>query len=320
MAFVPLFEKYMGKIREVTIGSGDTEITVGGESTLSFHLFEGEMPHKPLIAMEVYDVVPEGWPEVALEPFKDVIDDPAAWARKCQDQYRADLICLQLLGTDPTGKNRSSDEAAQTVRSILDAISIPLIIYGSGNVEKDMEVLKKVAQAAHGKRVVLGPAQEDNYKSITAAALGFDHVVSGQTPIDVNMAKQLNILITNLGMDSERVIMDPSTGALGYGLEYTYSVMERDKLAALQQNDAMMQMPLICNLGREAWRAKEAKTTEEDEPSWGDAKKRGILWEALTAISLALAGANILIMRHPEAVNLVRKAIDLLAEGKWCKV
>ncbi|MDI6689593.1 MAG: CO dehydrogenase/acetyl-CoA synthase subunit delta [Actinomycetota bacterium] len=316
MAFVPPFEKYMGKIREVTIGSGNSQITVGGENTLPFYLFEGEMSHKPVIAIEVYDVVPEEWSEVALEPFKDVINDPPAWAKKCQDQYQADLICLQLLGTDPTGKNRSPDEAAETVKSVLEAISIPLIVYGSGNVEKDMEVLKKVAQVAHGERIVLGPAQEDNYKSITAAALGFDHVVSGQTPIDVNMAKQLNILITNLGIDAQRVIMDPSTGALGYGLEYTYSVMERDKLAALQQNDAMMQMPLVCNLGREAWRAKEARATEEDEPSWGDVKKRGILWEALTAISLGLAGANILIMRHPEAVKLVRRVIDLLIEGE----
>jgi len=313
MAFQQPIEKYTGRIREVTIGKGKTA-TVGGESTLPFYLFEGEMPHPPLIAMEVQDAPPEGWSVALEEHFRDVFDSPVKWARKCQDEFKADLICLQLVSTDPSGKDTSPEDAGKTVKEVLAAISIPLIVYGSGNVEKDAEVLKKVAEVAEGSNIVVGPVQEDNYKPITASALGFKHIAAGQTPIDVNMAKQLNILMTNLGLDASKILVDPTTGALGYGLEYAYSVMERDRLAALQQNDTVMQMPIICNLGKEVWKAKEAKTSEKEEPTWGDATKRGILWEVLTATALLIAGADILIMRHPEAVKIVREVVKRLME------
>lgn len=313
MAYRAPVEKYSGKIREVTLGKKNT-VTVGGESILPFHLFEGEMPHRPLIAMEIYDTKPENWPPAMVKPFADVMDSPADWAKKCESEYKADIICLQLASTDPNSKDASPEEAVEIVKSVLKAISVPLIVYGSGNVEKDVLVLKKVAEATEGSSTVIGPVKEDNYKSITAAAIGFKQLVAGETPIDVNMAKQLNILMTNLGLEADRILIDPSTGALGYGLDYTYSVIERDRLAALQQNDNMMQMPIICNLGKEAWKAKEAKVSEKEEPSWGDAEKRGILWEAITAISLLMAGADILIMRHPEAVRLVRNTIDKLMQ------
>ncbi len=223
---------------------------------------------------------------------------------------------MQLAGTDPNGENRSSEDAVATVKAISDAVSIPLVVYGSGNVEKDAEVLKKVGGAATSESMIIGPAVEENYKPTTAAAMGYNHVVAGNTPIDVNMAKQLNILMTQLGLDAQKIIIDPTTGALGYGLEYSYSVMERLKLAALQQDDKMTQMPMISNLGKEAWRAKEAKIGQDEEPTWGDAKKRGILWEAITAVSLLISGANILIMRHPEAVKLVRKTLEKLEPGQ----
>ncbi len=309
MGFQPPVEQYSGKIKQVALSEGAGAVTVGGENTLPFYTFEGEMPNRPLIAMEVYDTTPEGWPPALEEALSDVWDDPVKWAKKCQDEYQADAICLQLLGTDPNGLDRSADEASQTVQAVLGAIKVPLIVYGSGNVEKDSEVLKKVGEASEGKAITLGPAVDENYKSVAATAMGFNHTVAGQTPIDVNMAKQLNILMTNLGLQAERILMDPSTGALGYGLEYTYSVIERDKLAALQQNDVMMQMPVICNLGKEVWKTKEAKIGPEDEPSWGDPAKRGILWETLTAVSLLMAGADILIVRHPESAKLVRQTI-----------
>lgn len=310
MAFQAPVDTYQGKVREVTVGKEGNQVVVGGETTLPFYFFEGEMPRRPVIAMEVYDVAPNNWPSAVLKPFKDVLNDPVAWAKKCQDEYGADMICLRLVSTDPNGENRDPANAAEIVKTILGAISIPLCVYGSGNAEKDGEVLKKVAEIAEGNRIILGPSQEDNYKPITAAAIGYKHNVSGLSPIDVNMAKQLNILMTQLGLDADKLVMDPSGAALGYGLEYVYSIIERLRLAALQQNDGMTQMPTLCDFGREVWKAKEAKT--EDEPSWGDTEKRGILWEFMTAASMLVAGGDILVMRHPEAVKLTKKLIDEL--------
>jgi CO dehydrogenase/acetyl-CoA synthase delta subunit len=310
MGFVEPKESYSGQISEVKLGDG--EVKVGGETTLPFYLFEGEMPNRPLLAMEVYDKEPVDWAETFGEIFADVWHDPVKWALKCEQEYKAEAICLQLVSTDPNAENTSAEEAAAISRAVIEAVKVPLIIYGSGNAEKDAEVLKKVAEATQEKSLVLAPAVEENYKSVGAAALGFNQIVAAQTPVDVNMAKQLNILLTNLGLPANRILIDPSTGALGYGLEYTYSVMERDRLAALQQNDTMMQMPIICNLGKEVWRLKEAKASLEDEPSWGEPAKRGVLWEAITAISLLVAGADILIMRHPQSIRLVKEVIDEL--------
>ena len=306
-------ETYKGKIREVTLGWGDKAIKIGGQTSMPFYTFEGEMPNPPKIAMEVYDEASD-WPEAAIEPYKDVATDPAAWAKKNQDEFEADLITLQLVSTDPNGSDTSPDEAAKTVENVLNAIDVPLIVYGSGNVQKDEEVMKKVAQAAHGKNIALGPAQEDNYKAIAAAAMGYDHKVIAMSPVDINIAKQLNILITQLGVSADNIIMDPTTGALGYGLEYTYTIMERLRLAALQQNDEMTNMPIICNLGYESWKTKEAKVSLDDEPTWGDPKERAIMWESVTASSLLVSGADILVMRHPDSIGLIRKLINNLSK------
>jgi acetyl-CoA decarbonylase/synthase complex subunit delta len=259
--------------------------------------------------MEVFDTTPADWADELKSVLGDVWADPVAWAKKCEGAFGADIVCLQLAGTDPNGANRSIADAVATVKAVVDAISVPLMVYGSGNIEKDAELLKAVAEATQGKNVVIGLAVEENYKSIGAAAMGFGAKVSGETPIDVNMAKQLNILLTNLGVSLDNLLIDPSTGALGYGLEYCFSIHERIKLAALKQNDSMLQAPTIANLGKEVWRAKEAKIGQAEAPQWGDARKRGIVWEALTATAVMMAGADILIMRHPEAVKLIRKTI-----------
>lgn len=306
-------ETYNGVIREVTLGVGDKSVVVGGETALPFYAFEGDMPRKPVIAFDVYDEEPADWPEPVVEPYKDVLGDPVKWALKCQNEYRADMICLHLVSTNPTGTNRSAEEAAQTVKVVADAIDIPMIIYGTANVEKDMEVLAKAAEAAQGKNVLMGPIEEDNYKTIAAAALGFQQAGATHSPIDVNMAKQLNILATQLGLNADHIIIDPTTGALGYGLEYVYSVMERLRLAALTQNDSMTQMPIINTIGKEVWKAKEVKVSTEEEPAWGDAETRGIIWEAMTAVALLMAGSDILVMRHPKAVELTRNFMALMA-------
>ena len=306
---------YSGKIKEVQLGKGPKAITVGGEASYPFHLFEGEMPHPPRIAMEVYDVAPEDWAETALEPFKDVVSDPSAWAKKCVESYGAELITLQLLSTDPNGLNRSGEEAAQTAKKVGTAVDVPVIVWGSGNAEKDSDVLRKVAEACDGLNLVIGPVVEANYKQVGAGAIGYKHTAIASTPIDINLAKQLNILLGNLGVPDGQIIVDPTTGGLGYGIEYTYSVMERDRMAALTQQDERLQFPILCNMAKEVWKTKEAKTAAADAPTLGDAKKRGILMEATTAIMLLLAGADVLVMRHPEAIKLVREMIaDFMAK------
>jgi acetyl-CoA decarbonylase/synthase complex subunit delta len=306
---------YTGKIKEVTLGKGQKAVTIGGETAYPFHLFEGAMPHPPRIAMEVYDAPPEEWPEAALEPFKDVVNDPEAWAKKCVQTYGAELIALQLVSTDPNGLNRSSGEAAQTVKKVAGAVDVPVIVWGSGNADKDADVLRKVAEACDGMNLVIGPVAEGNYKQVGAGAIGYKHTAIASTPIDINLAKQLNILLGNLGVPDGQIVVDPTTGGLGYGIEYTYSVMERDRMAALTQQDERLQFPIFCNMAREVWKTKEAKTATKDAPALGDAKKRGILMEAVTAVVLLLAGADVLVMRHPEAIKLVREMIaDFMAK------
>jgi acetyl-CoA decarbonylase/synthase complex subunit delta len=308
-------EKYSGAIKEITLGQGDKSVTVGGATCYPFYSFEGEMPHKPRIAMEIWDMEPEEWPEAALSPFKDVISDPAAWAKKCVEEYGADMIVLQLKSTDPNGNDASADEAAATVRKVLDAIDVPLIIWGTANVEKDEEVLKKIAEECQGKNLILGPVEDKNHKGIGAAAMGFGHTIIASSPIDVNLAKQCNILLENLGVSMDKLIVDPTTGGLGYGLEYSYSVMERIRMAALAQGDDKLQLPLINNLGNEVWKCKEAKQPVDEAPILGDPEKRGILMEAVGAVAYLMGGSDVLIMRHPESIRLVKAYIDLVYDG-----
>ena len=306
---------YSGKIRETTLGTGDKTITIGGETAYPFHLFEGEMPHLPKIAMEVWDCSPEEWAEAALEPFTGVTDDPVAWAKKCIDDYGAEMIALQLISTDPNGLNRGADETAEVAKKVADAIDVPLIVWGTGNEDKDTEVLRKVAEVCQGKNLIIGPVEEGNHKRIGASAIGYNHTVIASTPIDINLAKQLNILLSNLGVPDERLLIDPTVSSIGYGIEYAYSVMERIRMAGLTQQDEKLQFPIICNIAKEVWKTKEVHLAD-NELNMGDAKKRGILMEAMTAMVLLLAGADVLIMRHPEAIKLVREMIAELTTTK----
>ncbi len=300
---------YTGKIKESTLGKGDKAVTVGGETAYPFYLFEGKMPHTPRIAMEVWDCPPEEWPEAALEPFAGVTNDPVAWAKKCINDYGAEMIALQLISTDPNGLNRGAAEATEVVKKVADAINVPLIVWGTANHDKDTDVLRSVAEACQGKSLIIGPVEEGDYKKIGASAIGYHHTVIASTPIDINLAKQLNILLGNLGVPDELIVMNPTVSGIGYGIEYCYSVMERVRMAALTQQDEKLQFPLICNISKEVWKTKEAKVSEAEDPKMGDAKKRGILLEAMSAMALLMAGADILVMRHPEAIKLIRGMI-----------
>ena len=314
-------EKWVGSVREVTLGAtaadGGTRtstVTVGGETTLPFLHFEGKIPHKPRIAVEIADVEPDNWSPILKETWGDLMKDPVAWAKKAVE-IGADIIVLTLRGAHPETKNRSAEEAAQTVKDVLGAVGVPLIVLGPGEPEKDNEVLVKVAEAASGERLALGICEQKNYRTIVAACMGSGHIAIGRAPIDVNIQKQLNILISDMGLPLDRILMDPTTGALGYGLEYSYSVMERLRLAALQ-GDSMTQQPMICTAGEEAWRVKESKVGAGVPETWGDLEKRGKAWEALTANTLLAAGADILVLRHPATVALMKKAIDELMATK----
>jgi acetyl-CoA decarbonylase/synthase, CODH/ACS complex subunit delta len=305
---------YSGKINEVAIGKS-SPVTVGGETSYPFHLFEGKMPNPPKIAMEVWDMKPDDWPEIAMAPFADVLDDPAAWAKKCVEKFGAEAIVVQLKSTDPNGLDKGPDEASAVVKKVLKAVKVPVIVWGSANEKKDTDVLRKISEDCQGENLTLGPVAEGNHKQIGASALGYNHTLIASTPIDVNLAKQLNILLENLGVSKEKIIIDPTTGGLGYGLEYSYSVMERIRMAALAQEDEKLQYPMINNLGNEVWKAKEAKLTTEESPTMGDAAKRGVLMEAVGAVSYLLAGSDILVLRHPETVKLVKRLKDQLITG-----
>ncbi len=315
MGFEITKESYAGSIKEISIGKGDKSVKVGGETSYPFYLFEGEMPNKPKVAMEIWDMTPDDWPETVVAPFKDVMSDPAAWAKKCVSEYGADIIVLQLQSIDPNGADASADDAVAVVKKVAEAIDVPLVIWGVSNPEKDEEVLKKVAENCQDYTLTLGPVEEKNHKGIGAAAMGYGHAIISSSPIDVNLAKQVNILLENLGMPLDNIIVDPSTGGLGYGMEYSYSVMERLRIAAMTQGDDKLQLPIINNLGNEVWKSKEAKQPVDEAPALGDPERRGILMEAVGAVTYLMAGSDILIMRHPEAVRMVRGFIDKLADG-----
>ncbi len=304
-------DKWPGSIKTVTIGATAAEggtraqtLTIGGGTTMPYLQFEAPTMHQPVIAIEIKSHKPEDWSPLLAEAWGEAMNDPAQWAKKAE-AAGADLIVLALTLED------TPDSAVKAVKSVLAATGLPLIVWGPGQAEKDNELLVPVSEATKGEKLVLGICEDKNYRTIVATAMANGHLVQARTPMDVNLSKQLNILVSDMGMPKDRVIMDPTTGALGYGIEYGYSVMERLRLAALQ-GDAMTQQPMIVTPGFEAWKTKEAKVGEGVPEGWGDWKKRAIHWETLTAIALVESGADILVLRHPESLMRVKQAIGEL--------
>lgn len=302
--------KYSGEIEEITLGKEGQEVKIGGETAYTFHAFEGAMPNKPKIALEVVDDDMSESAAAIKDVYGDLLNDPVAWAKKATSEYKPDFICLSLTSTDPNSQDKSPEDAAALVKEVAENIDVPLIVWGSSNEEKDAEVLRTVAETCDGKNLIIGPVQENNYKQIGAAALAYNHTVIASSPIDINLAKQLNILLENLGVPLNKIIIDPTVGGLGYGFEYSYSVMERIRIAALTQGDDKLKIPMICMVGKEVWKTKEAKLDEKEAPELGDPGKRGILLETMTAQGLLLAGGDIVIMRHPESAKMIREFID----------
>ncbi|MFZ5820072.1 MAG: acetyl-CoA decarbonylase/synthase complex subunit delta [Chloroflexota bacterium] len=301
-------DKWPGSVKTVTVGATAAEggtraktVKIGGQTTMPYLQFEAPTPNQPVVAIEIKSRKPEDWSQLLAEAWGDAMNDPAQWAKKAEEAG-ADLLLLALTLED------TPESAAQAVKSVLGASGLPLIVWGPGQAEKDNELLVPVAEATKGEKLVLGICEDKNYRTIVATAMANGHLVEARTAMDVNLAKQLNILITDMGLPADRIIMDPTTGALGYGMEYGYSVMERLRMAALQ-GDAMTQLPMMVTPGYETWKAKEGKVGEGVPEAWGDWTERGIHWETLTAIALIESGADIVVLRHPESVRRVKEAI-----------
>ena len=292
-------EAYTGVVREVTIGKGNKSLKIGGENILPFHSFDqGSNPNPAKFALEVLDMKPEDWPEHAIEPYRDVISDPVAWAKKARG-FGVDAISLLLVSTDPAVKDSPADKAAALAKQVADAIDVPLIVYGSGDEVKDVEVLSKVAEVCDGMNLLIGPVLKENYEAVGKAILDHGHTAIAQTPLDINLLKELNVKLSKF-FPAERIVIDPLSSALGYGMEYSFSLMERVKQIGIMTRDSMTMMPIIANLGGECWKTKQAKEN----------KKQGLLWEGMTAMSLLLAGANIAVLRHPETFKLIKETIQ----------
>lgn len=293
-------EAYVGVVREITIGKEKKSLRIGGENVLPLHSFDqGSNPNPAKFALEVLDMEPQDWPEHLTQPFKDVLADPVQWARKCQT-FGVDAVSLFLMSTDPAVKDTPADKAAALTRKVAEAIDLPLIVYGSGDEKKDAQVLPKVAEACAGMNLLIGPVLKENYEVVGRAVLDHGHTAIAQSPLDINLLKELNVKLAKF-FPAERIVIDPLSSALGYGMEYSFSLIERVKQIGIITKDSMTMMPIIANLGAECWKAKQAK---ED-------KRQGLLWEGVTALSLLLAGANILVLRHPETLNLVKQTLEV---------
>jgi len=298
MEYKAPLETYSGSVKEVVIGKGDRSVKIGGENILPLHYFEGKAANRPKIALEIDDNCAAGWSEWVLEPYKDVVADPVKWAKKCLD-LGADLICLRLESTDPQGANIPADVAAALVKKVVAEVSAALVVYGCGDDKKDAEVLAAVAAACSGENLLIGPAVKENYEPLAKAVAEHGHCIIAQTPIDINLEKELNVKLLKQ-LPPERIVIDPLSSALGYGMEYSFTIMERTKQVGVIHGDFAMQMPMIADLGGECWKTNQARAGRE----------QGILWEGITAMSLLLAGANLLVLRHPDNCRMIKEAID----------
>jgi acetyl-CoA decarbonylase/synthase complex subunit delta len=314
MAVPEVTDSFTGIVNKITLGATKEEggtrastVTIGGARNVVYGGSIEDKGEKPVIAMDVLDSKPDDWSDVLAESYKDVLDSPGDWTKKCVEEFGADLICIKFEGIHPDKADKDADHAVKVTQEVLKAVGVPLVLWGCGNDEKDNQVMPKVSGAAKGEKCLIGTVTENNYKALTAIALADGHYLITEAPLDINIAKQVNILASDMGFPLERIVTFQSTGALGYGIEYAYSIQERQRLAALG-GDKMMAMPVICDVGYESWRAKEAKLA--DAPGWGDVSGRGPMWEAATAICLLQAGADIIRMRHPKAVSIVKNLIN----------
>lgn len=305
-------QKFNAKINAVTIGCGEKAITLGGENVFPFYSFDAPIENAPKVGVEITDM---GYDNAApgIKAYYEGCATIGEMAKKASEMPGADFVALSLEGGDPNGENKSTEELVALVKEVAAAVDCPLVVEGSKNVEKDSELLPKVAEALQGKNAVIMPAKEENYKAVGAAAgLAYDQIVGGESAVDINLAKQLNVVTTQLGVKPEKIIMNVGTATAGYGYEYVVSTMDRVKAAALSQDDGMLQMPIITPVSSETWGVKESMASEEDMPEWGPAEERGISMEIMTAAADLASGSNAVILRHPQSVATISKMIKEL--------
>ena len=312
MSFVPKQQPYRGRINAVTLGTGDKAITIGGQNVLPFYTFDAEMPNAPKIGIEISDMAGE-WTAPALKEFYAGCATMADYAKRAETMEGADFLCLHFESADPNGENRSVEDCVADAKAVAEATSMPIVIMGCKNIEKDGELFSKIAEALQGKNILVLSARSEDYKTVGASvALAYGQKVGAETADDINLAKQLNIMLKGLTVKPESIVMNVGTAAVGYGFEYVASTLDRIRLAALEQSDADLQMPIMSPVSPDAWSVKEATASEEDEPAWGSQEERGIVMEVSTAAANLTGGADAVIMRHPAAVATIRKFISEL--------
>ena len=305
-------QKFNAKINTVTVGTGDKAVTIGGNSTFPFYTFDAPTENRPKIGVEITDM---GLDEFApgIKAYYEGCTTMAEIAKKAAAMEGGDFVVLNLDGGDPNGANKSTEELIAVVKEVAEAIDCPLVVEGCKNVEKDAELLPKVAEALQGRNIIVLSEKEENYKAIGAAAgLAYGQIVGAESADDINLAKQLNVVTTQLGVDAKKIVMNVGTATVGYGYEYVVSTMDRIKGAALSQNDNMLQMPIITPVSSETWGVKESVATEEDMPEWGSEDERGINMEVMTAAADLAAGSDAVILRHPQSVKTIAKMIKAL--------
>ncbi|MDR1949568.1 MAG: acetyl-CoA decarbonylase/synthase complex subunit delta [Spirochaetaceae bacterium] len=303
-------QKFNASIKEVLIGTGDGAMTLGGENVLPFYIFDGPLKNPPKVGVEISDLGPDTTiPGIAS--FYAGAEGPAEAAGRACQMPGVDFVSVVLESADPNGQNNSVENCVALCKAVAEKVNLPLVIQGSNNVEKDRDLFPKIAEALQGKNVLFMSAREENHKALAVAVVqAYGQKIGAESSVDINLAKQLNVLISQVGVGNENVVMNLGSAAAGYGFEYIASTIERVKGAALAQNDAMLQMPVITPVGSEAWAVKEAIVSEEDFPEWGNREDRGINMEVTTAVAALSVGSNAVILRHPVSVATVSRFIS----------
>lgn len=305
MPFTAKSGKFNASINTVEFGTGDKAVKIGGENVFPLYSFDAAIENAPKVGIEITDFGMEHEPE-CIKKYYEGCATLADMARKAASMEGVDFLSFRMEGGDPNGANKSTEELIGELKEIADAVDLPLVVCGCKNVEKDAELFSKAAEALNGKNAVILSAKEENYKTVGAAAgLAYKQIVGAESAVDINLAKQLNVLISQLGVDSKSVVMNVGTAAVGYGFEYVISTMDRVKAAALQQGDANLQIPIITPVASEAWGVKEAMASETDAPEWGSQEERGIDMEVETAMAVIAAGSNAVILKHPESIKII---------------
>lgn len=305
MPFTPKSGKFNASINTVEIGTGDKAVKIGGENVFPLYSFDAAIENAPKVGIEITDFGMEHEPE-CIKKYYEGCATLADIARKAASMEGVDFLSFRMEGGDPNGENKSTEELIGELKEIADAVDLPLVVCGCKNVEKDAELFSKAAEALNGRNAVILSAKEENYKTVGAAAgLAYKQVVGAESAVDINLAKQLNVLISQLGVDSKSVVMNVGSAAVGYGFEYVISTMDRVKAAALQQGDANLQMPIITPVASEAWGVKEAMASETEAPEWGSQEERGIDMEVETAMAVIASGSNAVILKHPESIKTI---------------